>query len=541
MQATSAAHILSNRPFSPQELTLGDFLRQAAAQAPDTPALTLLRDPTTGVQRQWTYARLLQACEAVAQQLLEKFTPGEHIALWSPNRPEWIVLQFGAAMAGLVVVATSAASRSHELGYVLQQSDAVGIIHSRQMGTVDGTALIASLRTTLPRLREAIAFEDWPVFGQVPASPRALPQVSPHQPVMIQYTSGTTGKPKGAMLSHYALVTTTKSLETCFELEPGSVWLNPMPLHATAGCVFTTMSAIWNRGTQVLLPRFDAELVFRGIEEEGANWIPLVPTMAIALLEHPSWASRNFSSVKVVVAGGASVAPELVKRIEGSLGVDFMIAFGQTESSGTVTITRRRDSLEHRSVTIGYPLAGVDLRICDPETHRSLPFGEVGELCMRGPAIQLTYYKMPEATASAVDAEGWLHSGDLATLDADGYARITGRLKEMIIRGGSNIYPLEIEEVLGQHHAIAEAAVFGLPDPVYGEVVVAAIRVKAGAALDPQGINDFLGQRLSRYKLPAHVWFVERFPLTLSGKIQKFVLREQFLAAHGPAVASAKA
>ena len=287
------AYVLSDRTFVNLEITLGDLLRQAAAQAPDRVALKVPRDPATRMQRQWTYAQLLQGSEVVARQLLERFRPGEHVALWSPNRSEWLLIQYGAAMAGLVLVATSAASRSHELVYLLKQSDAVGTV-----------------------------------------------------------------------------------------------------------------------------------------------------------------------------------------------------------------------------------------------TNRTLRFGEVGELCMRSPAIALTYYGMPEATAQAVDDDGWLHSGDLATLDHDGYARITGRLKEMIIRGGTNIYPREIEDVLAEHPAVAESAVFGLPDSHYGEVVVAAIRLRPQAEGKPRPILDFIGERMDRYKVPAFCWFVESFPLTLSGKIQKNVLRDQFMAAH---------
>ena len=526
------ATVRSSRPFTPEDLTLGDLLRKIAAEVPNKKALTLLREKASGEQRSWTYAQWLEAAEAVARQLLEKFKPGEHITIWASNRPEWLFVQFGAALAGLVVVAISPASRSHELRYVLQQSDSVGVIYGKRMGAVDGTALLDSLRPELPLLRETIAFEDWTDLGQRPAQPRPLPIVMPRQPAMIQYTSGTTGKPKGAMISHHSLVNATKTVETSFELERGSVWLNTVPLYTTSGCVFATLTSMWNRGTQVLLSHFDAELVFRGIEEERANWIPLVPTMAVAVLDHPSRPTRDLSSLQVVVAGGSPVAPELVKRIEHELGVDFVMVFGQTESSAAVCLTTRKDTLEHRTSTIGYPLGGVELRICDPETGRTLQYGETGEICIRGALTLLSYYNMPEASVKAIDADGWLHSGDLGTLAEDGYPKITGRLKDMIIRGGSNIYPREIEDVLSEHPGIAESAVFGIPDATYGEVVVAAIRSKPGALLDQAGLTSFRGERVARYKLPSHVWFIDQFPLTPSGKVQKFVLREQFAAVH---------
>ena len=304
------------------------------------------------------------------------------------------------------------------------------------------------------------------------------------------------------------------------------------PKRSVLAGVFATLTSMWNRGTQVLLSRFDAELVFRGIEEERANWIPLVPTMAVAVLDHPSRPTRDLSSLQVVVAGGSPVAPELVKRIEHELGVDFVMVFGQTESSAAVCLTTRKDTLEHRTSTIGYPLGGVELRICDQETGRTLQYGETREICICGALTLLSYYNMPEASVKAIDADGWLHSGDLGTLAEDGYPKITGRLKDMIIRGGSNIYPREIEDVLSEHPGIAESAVFGIPDATYGEVVVAAIRSKPGALLDQAGLTSFLGERVARYKLPSHVWFIDQFPLTPSGKVQKFVLREQFSAVH---------
>jgi fatty-acyl-CoA synthase len=516
----------------PEQLTLGDLLRKIASEVPDRKALVLLKDPKTGEQPSWTYSQLLAASEATAHQLLQKFKPGEHVMLWSSNRPEWFFVQFGAALAGLVLVAVNPSSRAQELSYILQQSDSVGVIYSRYKGDTDCTALLDSIRDECPGLRETIAFEDWPTIGRPLAAQTSLPKVDPRQAVMIQYTSGTTGKPKGALLSHYSLVNATKTIETSFELNHGSVWLHTIPLYNTSGCVFTTLTAIWNRGTQVLLPYFDPELVFRGVEEEHANWMPLVPTMAVAVLDHPTRLARDFSSVKVVVAGGAPVAPELVKRIERDLGVDFLMVFGQTEGSGAVCLTHRKDTVEHRTTTIGYPLGGIELRICDPENNRTLQFEEAGEICIRGPAVMLGYYNMPEATARTIDAEGWLHSGDLGLLSKDGYPKITGRLKDLIIRGGSNIYPRELEDVLNAHAAIAESSVFGIPEAKYGEVVVAAIRLKADAQLDQADVTAFLQERLARFKLPAHVWFVNQFPLTPSGKIQKFVLREQFLAAH---------
>jgi fatty-acyl-CoA synthase len=539
-----AAYVRSSRPFSPEPLSIGDLLRKMAAEAPRRKALLLLKDRDTGEQRSWDYAELLNVAEATARRLLEKFEPGEHVTLWSPNRPEWLFVQFGAALAGVVLVAVSPACTARELSYVLQQSNSAGIVYSRQMGAKEYGALLESVRPQCPALRETLALEDWLDLGAArdlgvaPTQAVPLPTVQPEQAAMIQYTSGTTGKPKAAMLSHYSLVNTAKTVDSAFEMERGSIWMNTVPLYSTSGCVFTTLAALWNRGTQLLLPRFDPELVFRGVEEEHANWIPLVPTMAVAVLDHPSRPSRNFSSVKVVVTGGSPVSPDLVKRVERDLGVDFVMVFGQTETSGAVCLSKRKDSLEHRTSTIGYPLGGVELRITDPDTNKTRSIGEIGEICIRGSPAMLGYYNMPEATAAAIDADGWLHTGDLGTLRPDGYPQITGRLKDMIIRGASNIYPRELEDILNEHPSIAESAVFGIPEPKYGEFVVAAIRLRKGATLDQDAVTAYLSERIARYKLPAHVWFVDAFPLTPSGKIQKFILRDEFLA-RAPGVAPA--
>ena len=530
------AYVRSSRPFSPEAMSIGDLLRKMAAEAPHRRALMLLKDNDTGEQRSWDYAQLLAVSEATAHRLLEKFKPGEHVTLWSPNRPEWLFVQFGAALAGLVLVAVSPVCTARELSFVLQQSNSAGIVYTRQMGAKDYGALLESILGECPALRERIAFDDWFDVGEASASP--LPAVQPQQAAMIQYTSGTTGKPKAAMLSHYSLVNTAKTVDSAFEMERGSIWMNTIPLYTTSGCVFTTLAALWNQGTQLLLPRFDPELVFRGVEEEHANWIPLVPTMAVAVLDHPSRPSRNFSSVKVVVTGGSPVSPDLVKRVERDLGVDFVMVFGQTETSGAVCLSKRKDTLEHRTSTIGYPLGGVELRITDPETNRTRAIGEIGEICIRGSPAMLGYYNMPEATEAAIDPNGWLHTGDLGTLRADGYPQITGRLKDMIIRGASNIYPRELEDVLNEHPSIVESAVFGIPEPKYGEFVVAAIRLRKDAALDQGSVNAYLSERVARYKLPAHVWFVEAFPLTPSGKIQKFILRDDFLARRQGAAAA---
>lgn len=520
----------SSRASASAAVSIGDLLRSAAADVPERTALKLLRDPDTGMQRSWTYAQLLRKSEAVALQLLRTFKPGEHIAIWAPNRPEWLLVQFGAALAGLVLVALSPANRSHELRHALKQSDAVGVVYQRCVGDVDGGELLSSMRPDLPMLRELIDLDTWPDLGEPVAWPGPLPEVHSAQPALIQYTSGTTGIAKGAMLSHFALVNATKSSEEAIALSKGSTWLNPKPLYTSAGCVFITLMAFWNRGTQVLLEQSSVDSIVRAVAEERINWMPLPPTLAVAVMDSSAKSRCDFSSVEVVVSGGTCVAPELVKRIERELGVEVMMVMGQTEASGAVCMSTRNDTMEHRTGTIGYPLGGVEIRVCDPVTHRTLEFGQVGEICFRGPLLMSGYYNMAEATAAALDAEGWLHTGDLGLLCEDGYPQITGRLKEMIIRGGNNIYPRELEDVLSEHSSVAESAVFGIPHSTYGEVVVAAIRKRDGRSIEQQDVVDFLRERIARYKLPTHVWFVDEFPMTPSGKVQKFLLRDRFTA-----------
>ena len=526
--APQPAYVKSSRPFSPADLSLGDLLVQCAAQAPDRIALKFL-DPGGPVQ-EITYADLLARAMDAAQDLKDRFAPGERLVIWMGNRHEWTIAQFAAAMAGLVVVAINPGCGSTELRYFLDQSGARGILHERSFRGRAQVDLLDPLRPDLPDLHHVLCIDDWPEFGRGGRS-GPLPAVDPMAPAMIQYTSGTTGKPKGALLSHGGLVNATRSSEQTFALPQGAGWVNTVPMYTTSGSVFVTLMSLWNLGTQIMLPGFDPELVFQAVARHGGNFVPLVPTMALALLDHPGRAAQDLSALEVVVIGGSTIAPALINRIDAELGAEVMVIFGQTEACSTLCLTSRGDTMDHLTQTVGYPLGGIEIRIADPQTGATLAMGEIGEICARGPSVMLGYYNMPDKTAEALDGDGWLHTGDLGLLDPDGYPRITGRLKDMIIRGGSNIYPREVEGVLAEMPGVADSAVFGIPDAHYGEVVVAAIRPKADANLTEAAVQDWLGTRIARYKVPAHVWFVDGFPLTASGKIQKFELRDRFLAA----------
>ncbi|MGR3425126.1 MAG: class I adenylate-forming enzyme family protein [Sagittula sp.] len=519
------AYVKSARPFTPAEITVGALLRDAAVEAPGATALATLRDPD-GTRQSLTYADLLARAEAVAQDLMTRFAPGDRLVIWAGNRLDWTVTQFGAAMAGLIVVAINPGCAKGELRYFLDQSQARGIVMERGNRGRDQMALLDELRTELPTLEHVIDLDDWTLApGNAP-----LPLVKPSDPALIQYTSGTTGKPKGALLTHRGLVNATKSSAQTFGLAAGSTWLNTVPMYTTSGAVFVTMMAMWNRGRQLMLPGFDPELVCRAVDEDGANFMPLVPTMALAVLNHPGRAGRDFSALDTVVIGGSAIAPSLVTRVDAELGAEVFVIFGQTEACSTLCLTSRGDSIERKTTTVGYPIAGTEIRIVDPVTGQTVKTGEIGEICARGPSIMSGYFRMPDQTAEALDPEGWLRTGDLGRMDEDGYPWITGRLKEMIIRGGSNIYPREIEDILIEMPGVTEAAVFGIPDEHYGETAVAAVRLAPGAEVDEAAILAHLGEHVARYKVPGAVWVVDAFPLTASGKVQKFELRNRYLS-----------
>lgn len=519
------AYVKSNRPFDPAETTLGGLLAGAAAAVPDRVALRFL---APGGVVELTYAEWLARAQDVAQDLATRFAPGDRLVIWMGNCPDWSIAQFGAAMAGLIVVAINPGCAPAELQYFLSQSGARGIILNRDFRGRDQLALIEALRSDLPALEHVI--EPGTGFGRA-GRHGTLPDPDPQDAAMIQYTSGTTGKPKGALLSHRGLVNATRASEQVFALPAGSGWVNTVPMYTTSGSVFVTMMALWNRGTQIMLPGFDPELVFQAVETHGGSFVPLVPTMALAVLDHPARAGRDLSALEVVVIGGSTIAPTLIARIDAELGAEVMVIFGQTEACSTLCLTPRGDTMEHLTTTIGYPLAGNEIRIIDPATGRPLAMGEVGEICARGPSVMLGYYNMPEKTAEALDSDGWLRTGDLGSLTPDGYPRLTGRLKEMIIRGGSNIYPREVEAALAELPGIADSAVFGIPDAHYGEQVIAAIRLRAGITLTEAMMRGWLAERIAKYKIPSQFWVVDGFPLTASGKIQKFELRAQYLAA----------
>jgi fatty-acyl-CoA synthase len=526
--------------------SIGSVLRDAAARAPGAIALVDGHaDPA--LRRQWTFAALLADAERAARALLTRFTPGERIAVWSPNRPEWVILEFAAALAGLTLVTVNPAYRGDELAHVLGHSAAEGLFHAggQQAG------ILAEIRGRLPKLRDELSFEDWAAFtaagdgvagggvaGGGVAAARLLPDVDPSSAAQVLYTSGTTGRPKGAVLTHRGLTNNARIAFETAGIGAGDVEINPMPMFHVGGSALFTLGGVQATVTQVLMPRFSPALELELIEACRVTVLCGVPTMLLALLGHPDLATRDLSSLRMIFTGGAVSPPALVHRAEAELDLSYRIGYAQTEAGCVLTMTTAADASGDRAETLGRPLPGTDLRIARLRSGETAECGETGEICARGYFVMDGYLGAPEETAAAIDSGGWLHTGDLGSLDERGYLRIAGRLKEMIIRGGENIYPREIEEVLLSHPAVADASVVGIPDEYYGEIVGAAIRPAAPGAY-PQG-DALAGElaaccrtRLAAEKVPARWLITDAFPMTPSGKIRKDLLRAQLAQSAG--------
>jgi fatty-acyl-CoA synthase len=419
------------------ETTVGGVLREAAER--DAGALALIEGTANPVdRRRWTFDDLLADSERVARALLGRFDPGERVAVWAPNSPEWVLVELGAALAGLTLVTVDPALRAGELAHVLSQSGASGIVLAPAHRGNDLRATLADARDGLPNLREAISLADWDDFAGSGSPAERLPRVRPDDPAQIQYTSGATGLPKGAVLHHRGITNNARFWTEILLGGPGDVWVNPMPLFHTAGCVLLTLGPIQHGFTQVLPPGFDPGLVLHLIESERGTLLGGVPTMLLAQLEHPDFPGRDLSTVRCAMAGGATVPPAVVRRVESALDVPLSIVYAQTEASPSITQTRLDDSPTDRAETLGRPHPQVEVRIADPRTGETVPAGTVGAILTRGYHVMSGYFDDVAATAAAIDAGGWLRTGDLGSMDERGYCRIEGRLTEMIVRGGES-------------------------------------------------------------------------------------------------------
>lgn len=516
------------------DLSCGDVLRNAAADAPERLALVEVAPSnddalagTSHSHRTWTYAELLESAEACARWLLQLYRPGDRVVVWAPNIPEWVILQYGAAFAGLVLVTANPALRASELRYLLEQSQAAGLFYAATFRGSDMSAIAAEATADMPSLHQ-FCFTDWPrLIDEASSAQATFPTVDPGSAAQIQYTSGTTGFPKGALLHHRGLVTNARYFTLRAELAGHSSLVSAMPLFHTSGCTQGVLGTAHLRGTYVMLQLFDASLMLGAVRTFQPQAIIGVPTMLIALMEHPDFREADFASMQVAFSGGAPITPELVHRVQGAFGCRFSTLYGMTELSPTVTQTSPHDSDTDQSQTAGRPLWNSEVRIIDVSTGGVVATNEQGEICVRGYQVMLEYYNMPERTAETIDAEGWLHTGDLGCMDERGYLRITGRLKDMIIRGGENIYPAEIERLLVTHPQVADAAVVGVPDIRWGETIAAVIRTVSHDDLPSvEELRALCRQELAPHKTPAHWFLVEEFPLTGSGKIAKVALRE---------------
>jgi len=532
------------------DLTVGALLDDIAGKYPDHEALVYVE---RGLR--YSYRQFNERCRQVAKGLLALgVKKGDHVSIWAYNVLEWVVLQFATAKIGAVLVTVNTSYQSAELEYILQQSDSKTLFLvqgfkdtdyvetlSRVVPELAGSKPGELVSATLPFLKNVVFLGEGAPAGMfgfqhlvdlgLGVSDAALAEVeaglSPHDVINMQYTSGTTGFPKGVMLTHFNVVNNGFNIGECMRFTPQDRLCIPVPFFHCFGCVLGVMACVTHGSTMVPVEIFDPLKVLQAIEKERCTAVHGVPTMFIAQLEHPQFAGFDLTSLRTGIMAGSNCPIEVMRRVIRDMHAsEITIAYGQTESSPVITQTRTDDPLELKVATVGRVLPNVELKIVDIETGAELPPGKQGELCTRGYLVMKGYYKMPEETAKAIDGQGWLHTGDLAVMDENGYCKITGRIKNMIIRGGENIYPREIEEFLYTHPLVSDIQVYGVPDRKYGEQVMAAIVLKAGARLSGVEVQDFCRGRIANYKIPKYVRFVDSYPMTASGKIQKFKLRE---------------
>ena len=503
-------------------LTLPGLLREAARDVPDRLALVEgVADPAA--RRRWTYAEHLDISEKLARALLGSFSPGERIVVYGTNSPEWVFIQHALALAGLILVPVNPAYTAKELGYILANSEATGVFLDESFrGEALGPTLHKALGTPGVQVRFIRPVSEiWDLIKT--ADPAIeLPEILPSDTLQIQYTSGTTGRPKGGLLHHHGVLNTSRSIGRRAGFPDGGVHINAMPMFHIAGAAMAQFSCLAYRGTFVLMPLWDAGLMLELFESERGNATLIVPTMILGILQHPDLPRRDLSSWRTIFSGASNVPAAMVRDVHTKLGCKVCIIFGQTESNGPITLTSPDDAIEDQCDTVGQPLPQVEVRIVDPATLETVPTGAVGEIWVRGFQTMTSYFDSPEQSAATLLPDGWLRTGDLATMDVRGFVRIVGRLKEMIIRAGMNLYPKEIEDILFVHPQVDQVAVLGLPDEKWGEIVAAVLSPKDGEKLPSiDELNTYCRDHLSSQKVPTRWFGIRNWPLTPSGKIQK--------------------
>lgn len=532
-------------------VTIGKLLEEKAKLHPEHEAVVYA---DRGLRM--NYEQFEQHCREIAKGLMSlRIQKGDHIAVWSSNTPEWLTAQFATGKMGAVLVTVNTNYRTTELEYLLKQSDSTTII---LMDQHKDSSYIEMLYEIVPELKDSIPGElqssrlpflrnvivlgekKYPgtfSWNELIAMAKhvsdeelnyRIDSMSPYDVINMQYTSGTTGFPKGVMLTHSNIVNNGFNIANCMKLTKEDRLCIPVPFFHCFGCVLGTMACVTVGATMVPVQDFNPKRVLQTVQDEKCTGLHGVPTMFIAELNEPDFSTYNLSTLRTGIMAGSNCPIEVMKAVIEKMGIDeITIAYGQTESSPVITQTRTDDPIELRVESVGKALPNVEVKIVEPGTSIEVPRGVQGELCTRGYHVMKGYYKNEEATRAAIDEEGWLHTGDLAIMDENGYCKVTGRLKDMIIRGGENIYPREIEEFLYTHPDVLDVQVVGVPDSVYGEEVMAWIILKDDVSTSPEDIRNYCKGKISKHKIPRYIEFVDAYPMTASGKIQKFRLREQ--------------
>jgi fatty-acyl-CoA synthase len=510
------------------EKTIGAALRRTAAAQGDREALVdLVR------HRRWSWGELDAAVDALAAALLDAgLVKGDRLGIWAPNEAEWTLTQFATARIGVVLVTINPAYRTSELQFVLAQSGCRWLIAAPRFKTSDYRAMVDEVRGDCPALERVVFFgdDDWAELaaGGTSELDGVEAQLSAHDPINIQYTSGTTGFPKGATLSHCNILNNGFFVGQLCRYSADDRICIPVPFYHCFGMVMGNLAAVTHGATMVIpAAAFDPVATLRAVQDERCTSLYGVPTMFIAELECDQFGQFDLSSLRTGIMAGSPCPVEVMKRVLGDMHMEQVtICYGMTETSPVSTQSRVDDELDKRVSTVGRVHPHVEVQVVDPATGQVVPRGETGELCTRGYSVMLGYWEEPDKTAQAIDPDGWMHTGDLGVMDEDGYVNIVGRIKDMVIRGGENVYPREVEEFLYSHRGIADVQVVGVPDPRYGEEVCAWVRLKPGASLTEQELRDYCTGRLAHYKVPRYLVITDEFPMTVTGKIQKFKMRD---------------
>jgi fatty-acyl-CoA synthase len=533
--------------------TIGQLVRDTATRYPENTALISLE---FGIRQ--TYREFYKTCTDVAKGLMAiGVKRGDHVAVWTTNIPEWVYLQSALGMTGGVLVTINTNYQTHELEYILKQSDSTSLflIDSyrdtsfyntvRQIvPELDYCTEGSLISAKLPLLKNVIyigkkentpgmfKFSDLIKMGEKITEQELddrMNSLSDDDVINMQYTSGTTGFPKGVMLTHHNIVNNARMVGDVMGMTEKDNLLIQVPFFHCFGCVMSTLNSIYHGSTMVILESFDALKALQFIAAERCTAVNGVPTMFVTMLNHPDFDKYDMSSLRTGIMAGALCPEEAMNQVRTKMHCpEIVIAFGQTESSPVMTMTRRDDPVKLRVASVGRLLPDIEGKIIDPETGNDAPVNVQGEIVTRSECIMSGYYKMPEATAETIDKDGWLHTGDLGEIDENGYFKVTGRIKDMIIRGGENIYPRELEEFLYKNPKVMNVQVIGIPDKKYGEQVLAAIQLKANQTASAEEFVEFCKGKIARHKIPKYWEFVDSYPMTASGKIQKFKMKEIF-------------